>query len=158
MLIKKSQGFTIVEVLIAMVILSIGVLSLGMLQLKSMQNTQGGYLRSQAAILAYDIVDSMRANIPAVTNGDYGITFDQATPDAVNCYSLMANCSTAQMADSDIDRWRTVLGTYLPSGTGQVTLENLGNTTQVTVDIIWLDPYTAASGAEQLSLVSELDR
>jgi len=158
MFIEKTRGFTIVEVLIAMVILSIGVLGLGMLQLKSMQNTQGGYLRSQAAILAYDIVDSMRANIPAVTDGDYGIAFDQATPVAVNCYSLMANCSTAQMASSDINRWRTVLGTYLPDGTGQVTTANLGTTTQVTVEITWFDPYTAASGPELLSLVSELDR
>ena len=77
MLINKTKGFTIIEVLVSMVILSIGVLSLGVLQLSAMQNTQGGYLRSQATILTYDIIDSMRANIPAVTGDDYRITWDQ---------------------------------------------------------------------------------
>jgi type IV pilus assembly protein PilV len=156
MVIRNSKGFTIIEVLIAMVVLSIGVLGLGMLQLTSMQNTQGGYLRSQASILAYDIIDSMRANIPAVTNGDYAIAFAQATPGTVSCYTAIANCSTVQMANSDINRWRTVLGTYLPAGSGQVTTLNLGTTTRVTVDITWLDPYSAETGAEQLTLVSEL--
>ena len=83
MVIKSSRGFTIIEVLVSMVILSIGVLGLGMLQMAAMQNTQGGYLRSQATILAYDIIDSMRANIPAVTGGDYHITMAAATPAAV---------------------------------------------------------------------------
>ena len=118
MLIKKTNGFTIIEVLITMVILSIGVLGLGLLQLTAMQNTQGGYLRSQAAILAYDIIDSMRANIPAVSAGNYGLAFTAATPAAVDCYGLAANCTTLQMASSDLNRWRTVLATYMPSGNG----------------------------------------
>ncbi len=156
MAIENSKGFTFVEVLVAMVILSIGVLGLGLLQLTSMQNTQGGYLRSQATILAYDMIDSMRANIPAVANGDYSITFAQATPAAVNCYSLAANCTTAQMATSDVNRWRNVLANYLPSGGGQIGTVNVGLTTDVTVAITWIDPYSAETGNEQLVLVSVL--
>ena len=157
MLIKKTNGFTIIEVLITMVILSIGVLGLGLLQLTAMQNTQGGYLRSQAAILAYDIIDSMRANIPAVTAGNYGLAFTAVTPAAVDCYGLAANCTTLQMASSDLNRWRTVLATYMPSGNGQVTTVDLGGgTTQVTVAVVWIDPYSAESGNEQLVLVAEL--
>ena len=157
MLIKKTNGFTIIEVLITMVILSIGVLGLGLLQLTAMQNTQGGYLRSQAAILAYDIIDSMRANIPAVTAGNYGLAFNAATPAAADCYGLAANCTTLQMASSDLNRWRTVLATYMPSGNGQVATVALGGgTTQVTVAVVWIDPYSAESGNEQLVLVAEL--
>ncbi len=156
MTIKNSKGFTIIEVLVAMVILSIGVLGLGVLQLTSVQNTQGGYLRSQATILAYDMIDSMRANIPAVASGDYRITFAQATPVAADCYGLGANCTTDQMATSDLSRWRTLLGNYLPAGSGQVTTLNIGFTTQVIVAVTWIDPYSAESGNEQLVLVSEL--
>ena len=156
MVIKNSKGFTIIEVLVAMVILSIGVLGLGVLQLTAVQNTQGGYMRSQATILAYDMIDSMRANIPAVAGGDYGITFAQATPVAVDCYGPVANCTTRQMAISDLNRWRNVLGNYLPSGSGQVSTVNVGITTQVTVAVTWIDPYSAESGNEQLVLVSEL--
>ena len=157
MLIKKTNGFTIIEVLITMVILSIGVLGLGLLQLTAMQNTQGGYLRSQAAILAYDIIDSMRANIPAVSAGNYGLAFNAATPAAADCYGLAANCTTLQMASSDLNRWRTVLATYMPSGNGQVATVDLGGgTTQVTVAVVWIDPYSAESGNEQLVLVAEI--
>ncbi len=156
MLINKTKGFTIIEVLVSMVILSIGVLSLGVLQLSAMQNTQGGYLRSQATILTYDIIDSMRANIPAVTDGDYRVTFAAATPAAVNCYGSVANCTTQQMATSDLNRWRTVLASYLPSGNGQVATVDLGDTTQVTVAVTWVDPYSAESGTEQIVLLSEL--
>jgi len=154
--IKNSSGFTIIEVLIAMVILSIGVLGLGILQLTALQNTQGGHLRTQASILAYDIIDSMRANILSVTGGDYGITFAAATPDTVNCYGLDADCTTNQMATSDLNRWRILLDNYLPAGNGQVELLDLGGTTQVTVTVQWLDPYSAESGNEQVVLISEL--
>jgi len=139
-----------------MVILSIGVLGLGLLQLTALQNTQGGHLRSQASILAYDIIDSMRANSLAVTDGDYRITFAAATPATVNCYGSGADCATNQMAASDLNRWRTLLDNYLPAGNGQVELLDLGSTTQATVTVQWLDPYSAESGNEQVVLTSEL--
>ncbi len=154
--IKNSRGFTIIEVLVAMVILSVGVLGLGVLQLTALQNTQGGYLRSQATILAYDIVDSMRANIPAVTGGDYRITFAAETPAAFDCYGLEVDCATNQMASADLNRWRTVLANYLPAGNGQVGTVSIGGTTQVTVVITWVDPYSVESGNEQMVLLAEL--
>jgi len=154
--IKNSNGFTIIEVLVAMVILSIGVLGLGVLQLTALQNTQGGHLRSQASILAYDIIDSMRANIPAVTDGNYRIALGAGTPATVNCYGSAADCLTNQMATSDLNRWRTLLDNYLPAGNGQVESLDLGGTTQVTVTVQWLDPYSAESGNEEVVLISEL--
>ncbi len=153
---NKAKGFTIIEVLVSLVILSIGVLALGILQIASIQNTQGGYMRSQATFLAYDMVDSMRANIPAVTNGNYNLTFATATPTAVNCYGPAADCASGQMATSDINRWRTVLANYLPSGNGQITTVINATTTRVTVSVQWLDPFTAEGGNEQVSLLAEL--
>jgi len=153
---KHSQGFTLIEVLVSLVILSIGILGLGVLQLTSLQNTQGGYLRSQATIHAYSIIDSMRANIPGVSDGNYALAMGAATPGAISCYGLEADCSTQQMAASDLSRWRTKLGAQLPNGNGQVATVDLGTTTQVTVQVQWIDPYSAADGAEQMILVSEL--
>ena len=153
---NHSNGFTLIEVLVSLVILSIGVLGLGILQLTSLQNTQGGYLRSQATIHALSIVDSMRANIPSVTAGDYRLANGIATIAAVSCYGLQANCTTQQMAAADLNRWRTVLAAHLPSGNGQVATVDLGNTTQVNIVVQWFDPYSADTGSEQLVLVSEL--
>ena len=58
----RSQGFTLIEVLIAIIVLSIGLLGLAGLQLTSLRNSNSAYTRSQAVILSYDIVDRIRAN------------------------------------------------------------------------------------------------
>lgn len=161
MVIRNSKGFTIIEVLVSMVVLSIGVLGLGLVQLTAMQNTNGGYLRSQATILAYDITDAMRANVPAVTAGDYRVANAAAQPTGatmanVFCHGPQADCTTTQMATSDLGRWGNVLATHLPGGSGQVNTVDIGGTTQVTVTVSWVDPYSANRGPEQLVLVSEI--
>ena len=79
-----------------------------------------------------------------------------ATPAAGACYGLLADCTTTQMADADVARWRTVLAAQLPSGTGRITTVDLGATTQVSIRVRWVDPYSAGDGVETLDLVSEL--
>ena len=156
--INRTNGFTIIEVLISMVILSIGILGLGVLQLTALRNTQTGYLHSQATILASDAIESMRANITSVTAADYVLPFAAATPAAVDCYGAAANCSTNQIAASDLNRWRTMLDNFLPGGTGQIATVDNGDTTQVSVTVQWIDPTTAEIGPEQLTLVTDLPR
>ena len=159
---KKSQGFTLLEVLVSLVILSIGVLGLGIVQLTSLQNTQGGYLRSQATIHAYSIIDAMRANTPAVTAGNFDIAFGAVMPEAIRCYGLEVDCSTQQMASSDLNRWRTILDAQLPDSSASVGTEDLGLTTRVTINVSWRDPYSSIDGEddglETVALVTELPR
>ena len=59
---NKNTGFTLIEVLIAMIILAVGLLGLAGLQATSLRNNQSAYNRSVATQLAYDIADRMRAN------------------------------------------------------------------------------------------------
>ncbi len=58
---RRSGGFTLLEVLIAIVVLAIGLLGLAALQLRGLTDTGNAYLRSQATWLAYDVADRMRA-------------------------------------------------------------------------------------------------
>ena len=58
----RSRGFTLVEVLVALVVLSIGLLGVAALQLTSLRSNHSSAMRSQATFLAYDIIDRMRAN------------------------------------------------------------------------------------------------
>ena len=156
--INRTSGFSLIEVLIAMVILSIGVLGLGILQLSALRNTQSGYFRSQATILASDVIESMRTNLPAVAATDYEIAFAAATPATIDCYGEATSCSTTQIATSDLNRWRTMLDAFLPSGTGQIGTVDNGNTTQVLITVQWIDPSTAEDGPEQLNLVTDMRR
>lgn len=59
---KNQSGMTMVEVLVTMLIVSFGLLGAGALQLMSLQVNQGANQRSQAAILANSVIDSMKGN------------------------------------------------------------------------------------------------
>ncbi len=67
----RQHGTTLIEILVAIVVLSIGLLGLAGLQLKGIQVNQGSSYRSQAAFLAEDIADRMRADRAGVLAGAY---------------------------------------------------------------------------------------
>ena len=62
---SSSAGFTLIEVLVALIIVSIGLLGLAGLQATSVRFNQQAYLRSQAVQQAYDMADRIRANAVA---------------------------------------------------------------------------------------------
>jgi type IV pilus assembly protein PilV len=153
---RNSNGFTLIETLVAMAVIGAGMLLAARMQLMAIQNTQGGYMRAQAANVGYEIIDRMRTNIPALSGGNYDIASADASPGAMDCTGATANCSTAQMAQADQFWWRQTLSQTLPSGNGAITTTDSGDFTTVTVDITWIDPYSAADGSEQTSIVAEL--
>lgn len=141
---KKHSGFTLIEVLIAVVILAVGLLGLAGLQAAGLSNNQSAYNRSQATQLAYDIADRMRANPSARINY---VTSAMVPPSAAaatcstlirpctDCTSSVNSCSTAQLAVKDLFDWNLDLAT-LPSGTGTITGGALG---VYTVTVSWDD-------------------
>lgn len=124
--VKRNLGFTLLEVLIALVVLSIGLLGLAGLQLTSLQASNDSYGRTQATILAYDIADRMRANVPAAINGNYIIS--PGTPPAAPAVDCTAtSCTTAQMAQDDTFDWfqQVTTANVLPGGTARITCDDL---------------------------------
>ena len=59
---KKQQGFTLLEVLIALLVLSIGLLGLAALQTTGLRSNEMASMRTTSTMLAYDISERMRAN------------------------------------------------------------------------------------------------
>ena len=155
---KNENGFTLIEILIAVVIMGVGLLMTAKMQLVAVQNTQGGYMRAQAANIGYDVIDRMRANVPAVTAGNYDLAGGAAKPAPIDCKGNDADCSTAQMAQFDHFWWRETIEEFLPNGTGAIATADNGTFTKVTVTLSWVDPYSAAQGAEQNVFTAELPR
>ena len=116
---NKNTGFTLIEVLIAMLVLAVGLLGLAGLQATSLKNNQSAYNRSQATQLAYDLADRMRANVRAVIIRTY---IAIATRSAVRSSTLLrrhnTTCTPADMAQNDLYEWNLAVSTTLPSGTG----------------------------------------
>lgn len=111
----KLKGFTLIEVLIAMLILAIGLIGLAALQITGIRNNQSAYYRSQATQLAYNLADRMRTNVAGKTT----YTTGTATATA-NCLTT-AGCTKEEMAENDLKEWNDAISSTLPSGTGTVT-------------------------------------
>jgi type IV pilus assembly protein PilV len=155
----RESGFTIIEVLVALLVMSVGLMGLASLQVVGLQNTQGGAQRSQAAFLAYDITDRMRSNTAAVTAGGYNYVGEPgaaADEGVANCIGIAANCTVTQLAAFDLAQWQTLLGTHLSNGFGAIVTADNGTTTDVTVTVQWADAYTVANGNEIVTFVTEL--
>lgn len=66
----RQRGFSLLEVLIAVLILSIGLMGLAGLQVVSVKGNQNAMLRSIASEAAYDLMDQFRANAQGTVNVD----------------------------------------------------------------------------------------
>lgn len=149
----QQLGFSLFEVLIALLVLSVGLLGLANLQGQSMTSSYNAHLRTQATSLAQSMVDRMRANrmhASAISN-NYITTMSDAPPTTtVDCAT--ATCSAEQMALFDVKEWKCTLGMYvdnnncnglaeqatLPNGTGSVSAPDAA-TGQTTVIVQWTD-------------------
>lgn len=120
------RGFTLVEVLVSLVVLSIGLLGMAKLVLVSAHSNDSAYLRSQATALGYEILENMRANLPAATTSGYDTALGATPPAPTSCVGTGTVCTSGQQAAWDVYSWlqhldaANRLGGGLPSGTGRV--------------------------------------
>ena len=141
----RSSGFTLVEVLVALVVLSVGLLGMGKLVLVSAHSNDSAYLRSQATALGYAILDDMRANLTAATAGTY-VTASGVMPavPGTSCVGIGTVCTPTQQALWDVYSWKlhlnaaNTLGGGLPAGTGSVAISATTPVT-ATVTVTWDD-------------------
>jgi len=139
---KRGQtGFTMLEVLVAIIVLSFGLLGLAGLQADGLRNNTSAYMRSQATLMAYDMLDRMRANMQGVESGDYDNLLN-TTPADPACIS--SGCSIAQMTQHDAFEWSQKLAELLPSGQGLVTGSGVGSV--FTITVMWDDTRSGATG------------
>ena len=134
------RGFSLIEVLIALVVLAIGLLGLATLQMTSLQFNSDAYLRSQATVLVYDIADRMRSNMTGVVAGNYTVATETdanakvstdvtcgVSAGTCDCTGT-ASCSVADMAQYDLGTWYDRLDKTLPgSSAKRATIDSLGN-------------------------------
>lgn len=112
-----QRGFTLLEILVAIVVLSIGLLGLAGLQVVSLNNNQIAYYRAIASQQAYDIADRMRANLAGVSAGRYD-ALAASIPTDPDCVTNV--CSVANMAIADHSLWNAANARLLPAGVGTV--------------------------------------
>lgn len=115
---NTARGMTLIEVLVTLVIISVGLLGVAALQLTTVRNNQDAFVRSQAAVLASDMLDRIRANRAAA----------MAEPSVYNIGFRPAAMPTGSAAATDMAQWKATLLSQLPNGDGSIV------TNTVTVD------------------------
>jgi type IV pilus modification protein PilV len=98
---SRSAGFTLLEVLVAVLVLAIGLLGLARLQMTVMKSNQSAYLRSQASLLAYDISERMRANRTAALGGSCDNCGHEVGTPYADCTDWIASINTTFGNDVD---------------------------------------------------------
>lgn len=122
---RRASGFTLVEVLVAVLVISIGLLGVARLVLAAVKANDSAYFRTQAANLAYSMLDEMRANRAyAMTSPGYQVGYGSYSKPSSNCAG--SACTPAQMAAYDLYTWKQQLnsgvGGALPQGDGKIVM------------------------------------
>lgn len=131
---RAQRGMGLVEVLVALLVLAVGLLGILSMEARGLQLNQLAYYQSQAMFYAQDILERIRANEGAILNYDIGLT-ESTNANSGPCTDS-SPCTSAQMADYDLHRWKSELGASLPGGRGAVTVGALnGNLYPVTIQV-----------------------
>ncbi len=141
---KKKKGFSLFEVLVALVILAIGMLGIARMLMIAHKTNSSSYMKQQSIQSAYDIIDRIRANRDAAISGGYTVSnlVSGGTPSAPNTPSANCDnttCNSTQLASYDTWHWLTTNVTQLPNGCGAISTAASGNNTLVTVTVQWDD-------------------
>lgn len=136
-----SGGFSLIEVLIALVVLAVGLLGVAMMQMMSLRFTQSANHRTMATNLAYELIDLARSNRDFSAN--YIMTYAEfGDPDT----SGGCERSTAADPDSNLERWKCEVRASLPEGEAAVSMPGEG---VIQVDIRWADAHWVEDVDEQ---------
>ncbi len=162
----KAQGFTLVEVLIALFILAVGILGIIGLMLFAKQNNYDAIQRTTAAMLATDIAERMRVNpqaLPSYRVQVEPIPANTAAP-TPSC-NAAPGCAPAAIAARDLALWYSQIAGAAETAGGNNTggllapsacITNTGTPNQYRIAIAWrgrtalsnpiLDPCGSGTG------------
>jgi type IV pilus assembly protein PilV len=159
---KRNQvGFTLLEVLIAIVISAIGLLGIAKLQLITLKNNSASQYRSIAIQLASDAIERMRANQNGVNNRLYDMPISlisdskYASPVAT-CRDASGLCTPQQRVDTDAADMMAQARRTLPNGAIIVCIDS-GTLSDPTFNGKNIDPQCDGLGTAYAIKVFWLD-
>jgi type IV pilus assembly protein PilV len=156
---RPQAGFSLIEVMVAVLVLSVGLLGMAALMTTSLRNTHSANQRTQAVNLAQEIVDSIRANLPNAMRYDMADFTDAATVCPAGS-SRPANTYSSATSPHALDllRWSRDLCYSLPNGQGRISINTVSvpvaatgdnyNVYQVDVEVCWFDDRAEAGSAD----------
>lgn len=139
---RAQCGFSLIEVLVALLLVALGVLGAAALQLNALRFTQDSAYRVQASLLATDLLERMRAN-PGQLASYAGVVAGDCVAESAAPLSVLAQ-----------DRLDFAAGVTcsLPQGSAQVRVDEA----LVRIRIRWSQARIDAGADDELLLVVQL--
>lgn len=150
MQVASRNGFTLIEVLVALVIVAVGLLGFASLQMSGMQRIE----QSRAGRSGTTALRNLSERISAMPVAARAHLFDfdnlatGSAPQAPDCTDATQNCTDSQLARFELKRWYDEVQGSLASPRFNVTsaLTSEG-TTRVAISLIWDAALTGSAAS-----------
>ncbi len=120
---NRSSGFTMIEVLVAMLVIGTGALAMVMLQLHALRSSRDNGLQARAAIMAAELAELRAAHHAMTADGadPYLFVFDAGkAPGASGAGCASSPCDAAGFAHAAIADWTARLARDFPGARATV--------------------------------------
>ena len=143
---RAARGFTLVEVLVALVVMAVGLLGIAALYVEGLRAGRTSVYRSVAVTLASDMADRIRANPDGLYEGT-----GPGAPSA--CVNGGVDCTPNELAADDWSRWLQDLARRLPAGaTAEIRRQVAAPVTQFDIIVSWPEVGQDAPVTYQLAM------
>jgi type IV pilus assembly protein PilV len=168
----RAGGFSLVEVMVALVVVSIGLLGLAKMESLALSSTSVAGSRALAAIQAASMAAAMHANpsywgagpAPASTTiyYDSGGTLQISDTNLATVKTSPTGCLTAgttsctvgQMAAYDVQQWAVALKQVLPAPFATIVCNTNGFPVTCTVTVQWAENAVAGNAQQTVALAA----
>jgi type IV pilus assembly protein PilV len=162
-----SGGFSLVEVMVAVLVISIGLLGIAKMQALALSSTGNARLRALASLEAASLASAIRADrtywaASAIVGNDLKVTIagtaitpsDPQLSSTVGCDVSKPGygggpCTASEMAAYDLQTWANALNALIPSDSGFIdcTQPVAASPVTCTVQLNWTENEVAANAA-----------
>lgn len=156
----RQKGYSLLEVLVALVVISIGVLGVAAMQATALSGTHTSQTESLVAIQARSLADAMLANsafwgspsapasVTVTSAGAGAVTIAGSTTlsTVANCNGSNggSTCTAAKMAAYDVQTWGVNFFSAIPNGSAATIKCNTSTPPVCTVQLEWSQKATIA--------------
>lgn len=137
---NRDRGFSLLEVLVALLILSVGLLGIAGLQTVSLKFNHQSYERTQATVLISEMIEKIMANPVATRAGSFDLV-DTLTDTFTGYGACPTSCTPTQLATYDLSRWQNSMNDprKLAQGRGTIARMSAAPEHVFKVTVTWVE-------------------
>ena len=157
------RGFSLLEVMVAVIIIAVGMLGIAKLQALTLSTTESSGTRSLVAIEAASLASTMHTNrdywvsgppsplthvtITPTGAGTNTVVIDVSTLASAPTCATTSVCTATQVAVYDIQQWGAALGKVVPAALATITCPGGVTPVACTIQITWQENVTSTTNA-----------